>query len=374
MDSYGIGLFVSVLGQRSPPVTYPAGAEQAGFAVNWQNGRHQQLMEALPRIVSALLRGDRVALHCLNSYHRAPLGLAAVLKSLFGFEPRHFLRFLATKRRIHKPYGTHDPIGKDIGDTIRWIQGLRCWYPRRSSAVNDGRREAACSRPGSSCDPVPPGLGADLSPADRSRLADEQLEKDRGQYLYRAMRPDGQDLSCPHPASSQGLRGLEFCVAAIKAVETGSRVPSPFLHFSWDFVQARWWHTRGKADRGEKNGYVARVKVSDLEALAASSQGALSSPRSGEPVAVLGEIIDLSQPRKAHAAFGSFRLTNEVSDLSEELSLAFTHSEVLVPWRGKLPSDLFEPVDLDTGMGVASIPINIQYIHTVSTYIHTAVQ
>ena len=77
------------------------------------------------------------------------------------------------------------------------------------------------------------------------------LQKDKGHYLYRAMMADGTDVSVPHPVSDQVLSGLALANAIFEAVERGSHVTSPFLHFSWSFTEARKWHMRGKVDRHE---------------------------------------------------------------------------------------------------------------------------
>ena len=86
------------------------------------------------------------------------------------------------------------------------------------------------------------------------------------------MTADGSELAGPHAASSQDLADWELVEALFKAVEKGSSVQSPFLHFSWDFVEARHWHMRGIMMRGEQTGWMARVAVSELEQVAKAEQ------------------------------------------------------------------------------------------------------
>ncbi len=74
-----VGLMViNVLGTHSREVQYPAGVEHVAFAVSWEGGRSKQLQQALPKFVEALSQGLNVCVHCLQSFHRGPMGLCAV--------------------------------------------------------------------------------------------------------------------------------------------------------------------------------------------------------------------------------------------------------------------------------------------------------
>ena len=192
------------------------------------------------------------------------------------------------------------------------------------------------------------------------------LQKDKGNYLYRAMRADGKDVSEPHPVSSQVLSGLDLAEAIFEAVERGSVKTSPFLHFSWNFTEARKWHMRGREDRGEKTGWMARVAVDDLDALVqmpASSQGAPASSQGAleEPYAVLGKRFDLSSQKAAANVFGK-KLLDVVSDrCARSLGISINQKEVLVAWRGRLPQGIFEVIDMNSGLAVLySICIVVQ--------------
>ena len=178
-----------------------------------------------------------------------------------------------------------------------------------------------------------------------------QLEKDRGRYLYRAMAQDGSDMNVPHPASSQGLTNKRFVDAVFVAVDKGSKKVSPFLHFSWNFIEARNWHMRGRVVRGEDHAWMARVSVKALADYAASCQDKSASTPEG-PCAVLGQILDLSTARGQHEAFGKLSYDPMVTDHVAKLGICRNHKEVLVPFRGCLPPQLFEVINPDTGLKV----------------------
>ena len=75
MRDLNVGLAVSVLGQGSQPPVYPPWLPHVNFAVAWQGGREQQLMDCLPQIASALSQGTYVVVHCLYSFSQGPSGL-----------------------------------------------------------------------------------------------------------------------------------------------------------------------------------------------------------------------------------------------------------------------------------------------------------
>ena len=99
-----IGLMANVLGKHSREVIYPEGVDHAAFAVSWEGGRTKELQTALPKIVEALSQGLNVCVHCLQSFHRGPMGLCAVGRRLFSWDPRVTLKYIGTKRDIYGPY------------------------------------------------------------------------------------------------------------------------------------------------------------------------------------------------------------------------------------------------------------------------------
>ena len=60
----------------------------------------------------------------------------------------------------------------------------------------------------------------------------------KGRYLYRAMTEDLSEF-VDAGGSPPWWRGERLAVAALKAIETGSSVRSPFVPFSWKFEEAR---------------------------------------------------------------------------------------------------------------------------------------
>ena len=71
------------------------------------------------------------------------------------------------------------------------------------------------------------------------------------EYLYRAMTVHHGELAeknhlPPGPFQVPSEKGLDLAVLVLDAVETGSQRPSPFLHFSLDFWEARKWKSRGE--------------------------------------------------------------------------------------------------------------------------------
>ena len=308
----------------------------------YQNKRTRLLGECLPHIASALSQGTNVAVHCCNSFHRGPVGLVAILKALFGFEPRQALRHIGRSRHIYAPYYRSDDkeIPHDLGRAVAWAKGLSLWDPPKPKA-----RPIAAPGGASSSQDGPPSVS--LAEADR------KLVEDRGDFLYRAMAQDRSDLTTPDPAWSQGLRGTALVKAIFDAVKKGSTQRSPFLHFSWDFVQARNWWMRGRHDRGEQHGYMARVSVKALRKLALeadSSQGGAALSQGDELVATTGKLIDLSDGRTFSRTFGKFYLDDEVQERLPILSICVSHKEVLVPFRGTIPEDIFELINEDTGL------------------------
>ena len=352
--SHKIGLVVSVLGVHSPTPEYPQGVQQVNCAIQWENGRNDQFDQCVPRIITALSQGKNVMVHCIQSYHRGPIGVAAICKALFGFNVRSVLKFIASRRDVHLAYGSNEKIGGVLGRAITWAEGLQLYKCPRPITAASSQGGAASSQGVSASSSGAPGLGVWDTPVLLTpRSAAKQLAKDKGRFLYRAMAKDGSDITDPHPASSQGLSGMPLGQAILRAVEKGSHEKSPFLHFSWSFIEARNWHMRGVITRGEKTGYMARVAVKDLEDMAAEElRRTASSQAKPGPVAVLGGMLDLSSGVSQRKALGPLAQDPQITDRVSVLGICVSHKEVLVPWRGCLPENLFERISSDTGLPV----------------------
>ena len=62
------------------------------LTVYWAGGRDKQLQAIVPKILEEWAAGRPVVFHCNNSYHRAPVAVAAVLRACFGHVPLSVLR------------------------------------------------------------------------------------------------------------------------------------------------------------------------------------------------------------------------------------------------------------------------------------------
>ena len=353
----GIGLMVCLLGEHSRAPKYPHGTPAVSFAVMFETGREWDLKQATPRIVSALSQGQSVGVHCLNSFHRGPVGLAAICRRLFNYDVRKMLHFLSTRRSIWHEYAGMGPMSGSLGGAARWAARLSQWIPdppfrptRPVPGVPASSQVATSAASSSSS-----GAIATATPAMTAVQAQQQLRKEQGLFLYRAMCQDGSDLKAM--GSPDHMSGLSLIQEIFMAVDKGSTYRSPFLHFSKDYVQARHWYSRGKLSRREQNGYLCRVSIADLEKFAASQVSASQISASSQDVeARPGTIIDLSTPRTAQQFFGRYHNCEFVTDNLQMLGIAHAHKEVLVCFRGRIPAALFEVINTDTGLGRGFVP------------------
>ena len=219
VQSGSVGLMVSALGQRSPSVTYPLGGREGIFLSAVGEWARAAVGARFASHCLGLEPRKNVAAHCLNSFHRGPVALAAILKRLFGFQPRRVLQLPARRRSMWFFYrNDRDGILGNLGQAVEWADGLSLWQP--------------LSRPPPPTRPSAPSQGQASSSRDvpfRSlQEAGQLLKVDEGKFLYRAMLPDKSDLATPHPASRQDLRGAEIVNAIFDAVVVGSTVRSPF--------------------------------------------------------------------------------------------------------------------------------------------------
>ena len=137
---------------------------------------------------------------------------------------------------------------------------------------------------------------------------------------------------------NRSLRGEQLAVAVLKAVETGSKTPSPFVHFSWKFEEARHWWVKGRSYRNVQDNIICRV---DVQALSQASD--LSATLD------LLSYVDLSTQRSSQPYIAPHVGADAVQDRLSVLGHAHKVAEVLVAWRGHLPKALFEVVHEDTG-------------------------
>ena len=153
-DLYGVGLVVCVLGMHSPKPEYPRGVHVVDCPIQWENGRSRQFARILPTIVTALSQGKNITVHCIESYHRGPMGLAAICKALFGFPVRSVLELIAGWRKVHPPYasittGLGASLGSSLCSALIWAEDLELWQiprPATAAAANRDSSAAAANR------------------------------------------------------------------------------------------------------------------------------------------------------------------------------------------------------------------------------------
>ena len=97
---------------------------------------------------------------------------------------------------------------------------------------------------------------------------------------------------------------------------------------------------------------MCRVRVDDLAALAEKHKSALSQER---PSAVVGTVIDMSNPGSALKFLGSTANSDFVVNNTGTMGIAHRHKEVLVAFRGFLPLELYERIDTDSGLGIGPL-------------------
>ena len=377
-----IGLIVTILGHESRQPRYPVGVTSTPFLVTWGGGRRQQLQDALPLIVAALSQGLNVGVHCLQSFHRGPMALCAIVRSLFCWDPIVTLKYIGTKREIYGPYATGEPLADDrLADALAWVKTLEQWVTAVDSRGRGGQTRSGGPVPAHinpkaaalSQVQKPPwragAVSASSAAASSSAAAPAQkvLKGTKPvtnldsvcEYLFRAMKQDGGEFEGGRPMRT--LEGEALVREIFRAVEEGSRERSSFLHFSRDFVLARTWFVRGRDERRERGGYLCRIKLADLRALeertrAASSQGVYPYPASqvqttdADITARVGSVFDLSSELAIKKTFGKTQGSSTfVGDNAYKLRVAMANKEVLVAFRGDIPATMFDLIDSNTG-------------------------
>ena len=318
--------------------------------MTWGGGRKQQLQDALPLIVAALSQGRNVAVHCLSSFHRGPLALCAIGRSLFGWDANVTLKYIGTKRVIYGPYLTSDPIDEPrLADALAWVKTLRQWVCEAHTNYIDPKPAAL-----SQVQVAPWRAGAASSssaaaPAQRSTKGPKPYNlDDECEYLYRAMTSNGSEFVNGRGAM-RTMVGEALVTEIIRAVDIGSHERSIFLHFSKEFVHARTWFVRGKMDRGEKSGYMCRIRLADLRGLEEQTRAALGQD-CDDISARVGSVFDLSSEKAIKLTFGKKWLNKDVVEKNfYKLRVAMTNKEVLVAFRGDIPPTMFDLIENDTG-------------------------
>ena len=374
-------LFVRCTGNHGERFQYPDALANMSrsLPVYYAAGRTALLEELLWSFLWALSQGKCIAIHCNESFHRGPLGLMAILKKLLGFEPSEVRELVLRTRTIYECYETETTLMGDykINTAYWWAKSLPLWQPDemlpggrlapeskarpKPSASNQGSSRPSAWSQGPGAAAVPPSgassSGGQWVPAAtpgnvrsqqaRARAAGpKKLPKPnfQGEYLYRAMTRDLSEFVVPASASSQdgnppNLSGRDLAFTCLRAIEIGSHEASPFLHFSWNFPQARHWWVKGRSYRNEKDSLMCRVPVAALRRL-----------ESLEEVPPIGGYFDFSFMASSQALTTPYVHDLEVEKRLQYCGHAHQVKEVLVCWRGFVPRDLFEVIHPDTGL------------------------
>ena len=314
---------VSCVGKDTPKFAY-------GFAPRHNVAQHEvpvcyealrgvRLKSCLWDIVAALSQGRTVVVHCNQSFHRGPCGLMAILKVLLDIPVDKTKEMILAKRDVWEGYvGQVSRQGASLARAYHWASQLKIWNPPSSRKALD--TSVWANSPALSHDPDAPN---------------------ERKYLYRAMTQDLVEFDA-QPASSQVFEKTQLAHLVLDAVANASKQVSEFVHFSWNFEEARSWHILGRRTRGETRTMMCRVPIGAL------SQAVLDFER---PLRHL-EYVDLSDSRLSQLLMSPYVKADgqmKILPLLGALSHAEKVKEVLVAWRGIMPKNLFEVIDADTG-------------------------
>ena len=157
------------------------------------------------------------------------------------------------------------------------------------------------------------------------------------------------------PGVMKTMVGEALVAEIIRAVDRGSHERSMFLHFSKEFLHARTWFVRGKMDRGEKAGYMCRIRLADLRRLEEQTRAALGQD-CDDITARVGSVFDLSSDKAIKLTFGRKWLNEDVVEKNVyKLRAAMTNKEVLVAFRGDIPPTMFDLIEADSGSFIAKL-------------------
>ena len=154
-------------------------------------------------------------------------------------------------------------------------------------------------------------------------------------YLYRSMRADGTDLNhLAHDAQTCHHDSDAMRVHVCQAVVEGSRVRSPFLHASLSFHGACRFKALGIANRGESDTILVRLDLRKLYEVQALSQQSFISLVSLPAIKAFFT--------KSQEGYGEYVRDN----FTHMIKLATNSKEILLKWRGTIPTCAFEVASL----------------------------
>jgi hypothetical protein len=176
----------------------------------------------------------------------------------------------------------------------------------------------------------------------------------KGRYLYRAMTEELRECrERGDGGRAPQMRQEVLAEHLLIAVQPGSTTPSPFLHFSWKFEEARQWWCKGRSLRGEQRNLLCRVDI----------EGLSQAPNLEHQLENLS-YVDLSSQKAAQQYIAPYVSVSQVQDRLSALSHAHAVLVVLVAWRGQIPMALFQVIDCDTGEFVRMLDASVPWSNT----------
>ena len=102
-------------------------------------------------------------------------------------------------------------------------------------------------------------------------------------------------------------------------------------------------------DRGEKAGYMCRIRLADLRRLEEQTRAALGQAFD-DITARVGSVFGLSSHNPIKLTFGRKWLNEDVVEKNVyKLRVAMTNKKVLVAFRGDISPTIFDLIENDTG-------------------------
>ena len=102
---YNVGLFVPCVGRDESPYMYARARDGSRVAVSplcvrFKGGRDQQLEAALRSVLECAIAGQTVCVHCNETVHRGPVGIAAILRKIVAVDVQDFLQWFSGRRSV----------------------------------------------------------------------------------------------------------------------------------------------------------------------------------------------------------------------------------------------------------------------------------
>jgi hypothetical protein len=168
------------------------------------------------------------------------------------------------------------------------------------------------------------------------------------------MRPDMSEFAYKEPPRAAGL---ELAKLVMGAVAIGSRVESPLFHLSWEFYGAREWMVMHRQYGRTGTPQLCRISVDALRVLVLQgSSGAIASVDDADLSATVGDgplgdgrVLDLSNQARARRCLGRWASESCIEEMLPELRKAYSKSEVLLTWRGRIDKSFWEVIDETRG-------------------------